>query len=110
MGNCYLFPWKNKITISTDHNFEIIIKLKNGYKFSYNKIINNKKEYILPCEEIIIKKFNNDSTKITGYENFISNLSILFKKFIIKNKIKDEKLNTFYKMVFNLCKEILKNI
>jgi hypothetical protein len=100
LGIAYIKPYKNKIIISSDV-FSIIVNLEENEKFLYNKIDEKK----FKCVDIKFKKI--DDKQIMGFATFISNISLLFKKYIRNKKIRNDNLNNFYENIFKVIKSFL---
>jgi len=96
----------NTIIIIAEDGFNIVLNLKEGEKFLYNKCIGGQ---LLKINNMMItkNKGNNDYKKIIGFSKFISNISFLLKKHIIRNNISKENLTFMYTNIFNLLKNYL---
>jgi len=99
---------KNKLSITSEDGFHIIIYLSEGEKFSYNKCEDTLK---LKTDGISITKTkgSGQSKSIMGFASFMSNIGLLLKKHINNKKIKRQYLNNFYENTFNVIKQILED-
>jgi len=97
---------KNRINITSEDGFHIVIYLIDGEKFLYNKCESTLK---LQSKEIFITKTkgSGQTKSIMGFASFMSNIGLLLKKHIINKKIKKYDLNNFYENIFNIIKQIL---
>jgi len=103
LGIAYLITHKNKIIITGENGFtiELITQSDNNFNFKSLDNINN-----IKVKNMKIIKYHNK--KIMGFNSFISNIALLLKRHVRDKGIKNGELNIFYKNIFSLLKQFLK--
>jgi hypothetical protein len=102
LGIAYLITHKNKIIITGENGFTIeLITQDNNFNFKSLDNINN-----IEVKNMKIIKYHNK--KIMGFNSFISNIALLLKRHVRDKGIKNGELNIFYKNIFSLLKQFLK--